>query len=229
MKIIFKKEDPNCANEYAPIPASQLIPDWYKNTEPYVNMNEVPLFQTIKKCMPIFDAITSGYIITTHVDIIVKAEEIDGKKVPIFYWPNSKPIEFHEIKQLRQYPIEGLPDNVPKFMNAWSIQTPRGYSCMIVNPLHRPAQKFRILEGIVDTDKHNLAVNFPFTFIDDNFEGMIPAGTPVAQVIPFKRDSWKHEVDYEFIELNEKPSFRLMRSTFFNGYKDHFWTKKEFK
>jgi hypothetical protein len=42
---------------------------------------------------------------------------------------------------------------------------------------------FSILPGIVDADHFKLSVQFPF-LLQAGFEGVIPAGTPVAQIIP---------------------------------------------
>ena len=53
--------------------------------------------------------------------------------------------------------------------------------------MHRESV-FTIMDGIVDTDSYNALVNFPFFLNDWSYEGLIPAGTPMAQVIPFKRE-----------------------------------------
>ena len=47
-----------------PQPASKLIPDWYKNMDAYINKEKIPdvvgeTTATIKRCMPVFDAITA--------------------------------------------------------------------------------------------------------------------------------------------------------------------------
>lgn len=58
---------------------------------------------------------------------------------------------------------------------------------------------------------------------------MIPEGTPIAQVIPFKRNSWKMSIGNEknIIEI-EKQTLRL-NSKIFDAYKTKFWNKKSFK
>jgi hypothetical protein len=81
----------------------------------------------------------------------------------------------------------------------------------------------------VDTDKYTSPVNFPFVLKNLEFTGLIPAGTPMVQVIPFKRDSWKQELGSE---INEKKSIeitRLLSSQFYDRYKKMFWTSKSFK
>ncbi len=55
-----------------PKPASQFIPKWYKNLESYIGGNKKPdgdgkAQVTIKKCIPVFDAITAGYIICLYL------------------------------------------------------------------------------------------------------------------------------------------------------------------
>ena len=62
--------------EFNPKPASSFVPDWYKDLESYVGGEKKPTGEggttgTIKRCMPVFDAIVGGYIITTYVDVFV--------------------------------------------------------------------------------------------------------------------------------------------------------------
>jgi hypothetical protein len=99
---------------------------------------------------------------------------------------------------------------------------------MFIQPMHRESV-FTILPGIVDTDRYYSPVNFPFTVNDPNFEGLIPKGTPIAQVIPFKRDSWAMQFGREK-EIKEQLTINNQLSTkFFDRYKDMFRVKKEFK
>jgi hypothetical protein len=62
-----------------PKPASDFIPDWYKTMESYIGGKKVPInagsTATIKRCMPVFDAITAGYIITLPADVYVSIKE----------------------------------------------------------------------------------------------------------------------------------------------------------
>ena len=78
------------------------------------------------------------------------------------------------------------------------------------------------LSGVVDTDDFPLSVQFPF-FIKKGFSGLIPAGTPIIQAIPFKRDNWKHTLKYE------RPTTRSKMNLFLhNMYKRAFHQKKSF-
>ena len=64
--------------------------------------------------------------------------------------------------------------------------------------------------------------------IENTFKGIIEKGTPLAQVIPFKRESWNSQyIDYKDSKENQKTQRMLIRSKFFNYYKKNFWHKKE--
>jgi hypothetical protein len=224
---------------YRPKPASQFIPDWYKNMNSYITDDKkVPNGEgltsgTIKRCMPVFDVITSGYIITTYVDLYVsQKEEIlqDGtvKIVPHFQWPMFEPIEFHDPSQGPTHPASnGFP--FPKWKNPWSIKTPPGYSTLFMPPVHR-SNPFTVLSGVVDTDTYTLPVNFPCVLTDIKFEGLVPAGTPLAQVIPFKRDSWNMVVTDDQVEHNKNIGVqKTLRSKIFDSYKSQFRQDKSYK
>jgi len=212
----------------SPEPASKHIPDWYKELPSYLNGNKKPngtgqSEETVKKCMPVFDAISAGYIITTPVDVYVS--EKDG--VPWYEWAALNAISFHPVEQAPTHPqANGMP--YPKWINPWSVKTPKGYSCLFVRPFHRESV-FSVLPGVVDTDEYYAPVNFPFVMNDVKFEGLIPAGTPMVQVIPFKRDSWKSVIGGpEDVRDQERITSKL-RTVFFDSYKNKFRASKEYK
>lgn len=210
--------------EYLPKPADKFIPEWYKKTESYMNGKKEPKGDgttsgTIKRCIPVFDAITAGYIITTPVEIYITQK--DG--APYYEWSNFGFIEFHPIEQAPHHPLNNL-FSYPKFINPWSIQTAPGYSTLFVQPFHRESV-FTVLPGIVDTDSYYACVNFPFVLNNPKFEGLIPAGTPIAQVIPIKRDKWEMQLGPA---MYRNITTRL-QTRFFDRYKTLFWHKKEYK
>jgi hypothetical protein len=226
VKIIFTNT--TGADLEQPQPASKLVPEWYKNTQSYSGGERKPsgngtTTATIKRCMPVFDAITSGYIITSPADVYVSRKE-NGQW---FEWSDFGLITFHPIEQALEHP-DKKPFPYPKWTNPWSITTPKGYSTLFVQPFHRESV-FTILPGIVDTDQYTPPVNFPFVINDPAFEGLIPKGTPIAQVVPIKRDSWTMEIgSKKDFETQTKVSKKL-QSKFFDRYKTMFWTKKEYK
>ena len=211
-----------------PQPASAFIPDWYKNVESYIGGKKATdgnagTKATIKKCMPVFDAITAGYIITSPADIIVTLKE----GAQYFEWAHFSLISFHPIEQAPEHPMR-KPHQYAKWNNPWSIKTPNGYSTLFIQPMHRESV-FTILPGIVDTDTYSAPVNFPFVINDTNFEGLIPKGTPIAQVIPIKRDAWKMEFGGQEELIEQASTTTKLQTRFFDRYKTMFWSRKEYK
>lgn len=217
-----------------PKPASSFVPDWYKNLESYLNGSKKPTGDgnsaaTAKKCMPVFDSITAGYIIALPADVYVSQQETpDGTKQPYFEWSSFGLVQFHPAEQAPNHPSRNGHMAYPKWINPWAIKTPKGYSTLFVQPFHRESV-FTILPGIVDTDNYSAPVNFPFVLNDITFEGMIPKGTPIAQVIPFKRESWEMQIGGEK-ELREQITItNKLQTKFFDRYKSMFRSPKEYK
>lgn len=221
--------------EYTPVPASKVIPDWYKKLESYrggekrLNGNAQTL-ATAKRCMPIFDAITAGYIISTHVDIFISQKpNEDGKVYPFYEWAGFDAIDFHPKSQLPEHPDgKGHEVSYPKWNNAWSIATPPGYSSLFIPPIHRETP-IVILPGVVDTDTYTAPVNFPFVLKDSKMDGLIPAGTPIVQVIPFKREQWQMEIGSQEELQQQANTLNKLRTVFFDSYKRQFRQQKEYK
>jgi hypothetical protein len=211
-----------------PAPASESVPNWYKNTESYLGGAKKPngvgkTTATIKRCMPVFDAITAGYILSTPADIYVS--QIDG--VSHFEWSSHSLIQFHPVEQAPQHPASNQ-NPYPKIINPWGIKTPKGYSILLTGPMHREIP-FNVLPGIIDTDTYCSPVNVIIALKDPKFEGLIPKGTPFAQIIPFKREAWRMSMggEEELKEIRKTDSVLL--STFFDSYKTVFRRNKEYK
>jgi hypothetical protein len=228
MNIVFT-DTIGIQEEYKPKPASRFIPDWYKNLESYMSGEKKPdgngsTTATVKRCMPVFDAISAGYIIVSPADVYVSQR--DGQ--PYYEWANLGLISFHPKEQAPEHPHRNGLNAFPKWINHWAIKTPKGYSTLFVQPFHRESV-FTILPGVVDTDTYTAPVNFPFVLNDPKFEGIIPAGTPIAQVIPFKREEWEMSFggQKEFIEQSQITN--KLQTRFFDRYKNMFRVNKEYK
>jgi len=182
-----------------PVPASEMLPSWYANQTSYTEGKKViqkngTYNGTIKKCMPVFDVMSSGYIISTICELNVSDKGI----LKEFSWPlnDFKAIEFHDRAQFDAIPFD---ENIWhtktafKFINPWTIKTPKGYSTLFTMPFYHYDLPFFCLSAVVDTDRHPVPVNFPF-LVKKDFVGIIPENTPIIQAIPFKRDDWKSSI-----------------------------------
>jgi hypothetical protein len=214
-----------------PIPASKIIPEWYKKT----NKNIGNVFsvgdngnpsETIKACMPVFDIMTAGYFITMPADAFFEKIGEDYKVA----WSTDllSLIESHPTAQYENLKIPDQYNNqVYKFVQPWIIKTPPGYSCLFVSPTYRNDLPFYTFPSIVDTDKHPVPVNFPF-FLNKNFSGIIEHGTPIVQVIPFKRDSWNSESLFDQ-SMKHQDEWQRAKIKISNKYKTFFRTVKTWK
>lgn len=211
-----------------PVPASKEIPSWYSELNSYIDDKKQPRYDgttpsTIKKCMPVFDLMVAGYLIKSTADVYVSTR--DGE--PFYQWSTLELIDFHPIEQAPNHPYQNG-TIYPKWHNHWSIKTPKGYSALFMQPVHRESV-FKILPAVVDTDTFTAPVNFPFVLNDINFEGMIPKGTPIAQVIPFKREDWLMEFGQEKEVVEQAIIRQGLSTTFFDRYKTMFRQIKTYK
>lgn len=233
-KIIFTMTEPDLSDvaEF-PSPSIKNLPEWYKEMPTFIGGEKMKVDNgeanlTVKKCVPILDAISSGYIIKLWTDVFVSRGD-NGVSYSFSVKNNNVPpaVTGHSIDQAPTYPIKDMYDkDILKWVNPWHIKTPSGYSTLFTTPNHRDLP-FEIMEGVVDTDIFPLSVNFPF-FIKKGFEGLIPYGTPIAQVIPFKRDSW-FSSEGEFDQKKYDSMHNFHDSNFINRYKRKWWSRKVYK
>jgi hypothetical protein len=183
-----------------PVPAVRGLPDWFKSMPQTAFSTMLRESQmTIKKCPPVIDAMTAGFLIPLSTDIRVE----DGtfrwdRDVPTGALTSFKraPIDFHDNNQLVGTPFFSEDLFLIKFTNFWTFELPPGYSLLVTHPINRPDLPFTTLTGLVDADLyHDSFVNFPAHWRDLDFNGVLAKGTPVAQVLPIKRDVWSARFD----------------------------------
>jgi len=212
--------------------AKNFIPQWYKDIKPYgyskvefAGPTGNELKRNIKNCVPFLDAMTSGYMITSIVDIYVESAPENTKLVK---W--TSPLEPVSDRDENTNPLPigtEFAKNHFVWRNKTVLKTPPGYSSILTHPFNRFDLPFLTLSGIVDTDSIMHNGNVPF-FIKKDFEGVIPAGTPIIQVIPFKREPWVLEENKELLKDNERISWNVT-SSFFNYYRNNMWHKKDYQ
>ncbi len=179
----------------SPVPASMGVPDWIKTmpATAFSALNQAEE-QTVKRCPPFIDAMTSGFLIPLICDLRVEGGEItwDNDLPPggAIDFPRS-PISFHDAAQLTGTPLYEADRFAIKFHNLWTIEAPEGYALLFTHPINRLDLPFTTLTGLVDSDRyHDSFVHFPAHWHDTAFSGVLPRGTPVAQCIPVKRQQW---------------------------------------
>lgn len=203
-----------------PTASTKQVPSWYRKM-PGVSEK----IQTIKKCVPFLDSLSLGYQIPLSADLYWDSKKKEGRT-------NAKDSIFthHHLVQSEDMVIPPEFDPQPhKWSNHWHIKTPKGYSTLFIHPLNRMDLPFYSLSGVVDTDSHPLIINFPF-FIRSDFDGIIKAGTPMIQAIPFKRDKWSAKIldEYESYTKDKMVGHEVFEPPF-GWYKRNHWDKKEYR
>jgi hypothetical protein len=133
-----------------------------------------------------------------------------------------KLVEFHNIKQIgTKKDAPGAPANPVKFINHWVIKTAPGWSTMFVSPVNHMNPNFTCLGGLVDTDRYPKEVNFPAIWHTPNFDAKVPAGTPLVQVIPIKRNSFPKKPKVrgmskeEFVTIDKMSKAQSSRASYY--------------
>jgi hypothetical protein len=178
-----------------PVPAVLGLPDWFKAL-PQKAFN--PVLQddqlTVKKCPPFIDAMTSGFLLPLVADLKVENGEFSwDRDVPAgeLNCYGRSPIDFHDGTQVAGTPLFDDDRFIIKFNNYWTVELPPGSSLLVMHPINRHDLPFMTLTGLVDADRYvDNFIHFPARWRDPDFNGILPAGTPVAQCLPLKRDRW---------------------------------------
>ncbi len=220
-----------------PQPTSKFLPQWYKDLGVNAYGAKHPVVEnfspgvTAKRCVPFFDSITAGYVLTTPSDIMVSTNE-HGQKVLSWVTKDIIPVDTHSKDQLGDYelPSDYYTDVIFKMTGTWSIETPKEYSLLYIHPQGRFDLPFYSLHGLVDSDKHNIPLHIPFV-IKKDFEGIIRRGTPYVQMIPILRNEWHSKVEgYDpAVEKEIKRTVSEILLSIDKWYKKNRWERKIYK
>jgi hypothetical protein len=217
-----------------PFPASQALPQWWKDATPYIKgpgnldgkkiiVENLESNASFKKCTPMLDLLSSGYIVPLWADVQIRIEN----GLPLISWRVQKDVfSLHSVQEV-EIP-NGYQKTQFKFSNQWVPKLPKGYSALIIACPGYPNNPFRTMQAIIDYDKTTHPLSPPM-FLKEGFEGILEKGTPMFQIIPFKRDNWKAK--FSFLENGQHliNIDRDIRATMVNNYVKNFWEKKTYK
>lgn len=212
-----------------PKPASEYTPEWFDSLKMFdggepVLYNGVVQNRTVKSCAPFGDSFRMGWIQETWCDITF----IDnGNSMDFGYSTEPAPIDGRPVSSFPEnpmyYPMEFL------WKQYWTPRLPAGYSLLYTHPLNHTDLPFHTVSAVVDSDSfyHSSFGNVPF-HLREGFVGTIPAGTPMFQIIPIKREAWNREaMEFDSLDLAKRES--LIERHFFGTYRRHFWKRKSYK
>ena len=198
--IDFTTFNEDSLRDFKPVLAKNLLPDWWKKMK--VNQAIRGKFvQTIRACPAMHDWTKSGWYIVSNRDmrVLVGADHESANSTNYITGDTKKGnynSPSHPSEQMDNA-FEYLGGDNPvrdafKMRSAWNIKTPPGYSCFYLDPFLHQNKFFSTWHGIIDTDTFNTNYdNSQIIFypkVEHSFT--IPAGTPLVQIIPFKREEW---------------------------------------
>jgi len=218
----------NEVNKNSFIPAKKLIPEWYKKIPlHYGNPEILPFDLTTKACIPFLDSITSGYLILTTQDIMVDKNDEEFN----MSWSDAS-LDVTVVKVRNTPVLQPIPEGYRKEHIVWNnvtmFKAPKGYSAIFTHPFNRYDLPFITTSAIVDLDKSVMTTgSIPF-YLKQGFIGLIPKGTPIAQVILFKRNKWLSIFDKKLLKQNIY-ALKVVRLISMGYYKKFIWSKKEYE
>lgn len=227
------------AKDWPPIPVKRALPNWYKqmHTELYVdginafNMQNDASGYTVKKCVPVMDYATSGYLIRHNADTMISMRHAeDGEQVIFHKVPaieDHKLVSYHGFKQCPIL-IEGERKTYVKFSGGHIIRTPPGYSTLFYQPGLHFEDRYTLLPGIVDTDTYDAEIYFPGWVNKGVTDFKIDAGSPMIVAFPFKRDEWQSAVEPAKTDQAGAKMRRLQHQFVGHIYRNFFHSKKRY-
>ena len=199
--IDFTTFNEESLRNFKPVLAKSVAPDWWKKMKIFQAVRGRRT-QTIRSCPAMHDWLKSGWYILANRDIeVLVGQDREGLSNENFitldssdsgYNSPSHPSEqfdnaFDYIKNNKGHVKDAF-----KMRNPWNIITPPGYSTFYLEPFLFQNDYFATWQGIIDTDKFNTNLDnsqiilYPKT--EESFT--ITKGTPLVQVIPYKREEW---------------------------------------
>ncbi|MEO8930470.1 MAG: hypothetical protein ABI326_13390 [Caldimonas sp.] len=177
-----------------PVPAKAALPDWLRQMAPRVPSSvHGRAIRTVKQCPPFVDAMAHGFMVLLPCDVHVAAGQFGWDwalpALTLSGHPHA-PLSFHVPEQVAGSPLAHGTQSAIKFNSFWTIELEAGWSLMAVHPVNRDDLPFRLVTGLVDADRfHEVGINFPAVWVDPDFSGILPRGTPIAQCYPVPREA----------------------------------------
>lgn len=210
-------------------PSKATISKWFKDTpkwlSPFPPKSAQEAIPTVKMCTPFLEAMALGYLIHLPMDVVVSIEN----EVQNLSWRIGGDLvgvrDEDKISYL-PHPIGCSPTHYT-WKLPLSFSVPTGYSVLYTQPFNRPELPFITLSGVIDGPfVTSVGGSIPF-YLKKDFEGVIPQGTPLAQLVPFKNEKWEARETKGLIQEGNENS-RKSKAVLSGWYKSAYWKKKSF-
>ena len=214
-----------------PLPSKKSNkPDWWKKLPIHYPENTLKVTTnrtnyTMKKCIPMQDAMEVGYMVQTFADVFL--EQTD-ESFNITWRTEVDVFENHTIATTLMDAPFGYHDLVVKYNFAMTVHTPKGYSLLVVPPLLHNNLPFVAVPALIDTDNYSVNYALP-VWVSKSHSGIISKDTPLAQLIPIKRtdfvSTYSHHDLEKYILEQEINHNKLIK----NNYALNYHKKKKYE
>lgn len=187
-QILFVPSD-NRLLENPPWSNGSNKPEWWKRQEKGNG--------SIRTCHGTNDFISLGVTLPMWTNVKVRLSP-DGKDFELrcdrFGGPDHHDgMGIHKIEGFRASSVNDCPfsahrpvnGHYPKLVTPWATKTAPGYSTLVLPVILEPHQEYSVMPGVVHTDYYH-TINIVL-IVNTDKEFIIPIGTPMYQLIPFKR------------------------------------------
>ena len=233
-KVIFWSAVGGLEDIVPPQPAINYIPEWWKNTPPFIpNLEQefpVPRERgTIKICPSVLDWFSQGYVLPMWCDFHIELKEngdvrvlspdtnfLDEKGNTLFM--NSQAYGSWLPEQQKKQAVTVFRPPCP-----WRMKTPVGYSSYQFPMYYHFNPDFEVPPGPVWSDEYHV-IN-PQIVFKHYGEIKIKRGTPLCVFVPYKRepdDTFHYEIKRrdEECEILEQKTTLMVQTKFLGGYKE---------
>lgn len=196
-----------------PVPAYKMMPEWFKRIPVSTNAARDHMggkVLTAKKCLPMIDAMSAGFIMPLFGDVNVRTNA-DCSLIEVGGGIIGPVIEFHKNFQLGGKSSPSHPGPAIKFINRWVVKTAPGYSVLFMPPLNHIEPRFTCFSGLVATDRYPKQVNFPGIWHAKNHDEILPAGTPLVVCIPIKRSDIPRTAPVREMTAKERREIQVLQ------------------
>jgi len=196
--IEFHSYDTDTVKNFRPVLAKTVQPEWWKTLKVGMDVHGKRI-TTVRACPAMDDWLKMGWYLVANRDMEVNCGVGTDSDSTEFYTKDkndgyASPSHNHtQMGNAFEYMgTHGPVNDAFKMRNPWNIVTPSGYSCFYLDPFLFQNQYFATWQGIIDTDTFNSNMdNAQIIFypkVQKSFT--IKEGTPLCQVVPFKREEW---------------------------------------
>lgn len=206
-----------------PKESKNITPQWYKDMPSSISKNKfVPDVKTAKMCPSFSDIYNEGFVIVAPCDFVLGYDSFTNE----YKWETSSKkfnLEIHGNDQLVNYANSDV-KMIFKIQLPYYAIVPKGYSFRQIPLFYEFNKDWQVAYGTYKADKVP-EITLQIMYTSNKKEILIKQGTPLCQMIPYKREKFfmkilKHKPKY-FEKANAgllKAAVKFKHSHLRNGY-----------